>query len=99
MEEVRLINKTIEVLAERSCINVDDVTDEMVRLELVKMVINSNANPSSITAIIKELHGALTDLLKTVDDEGWVNEYTGEDRDVQRNARKALANVPREYYC
>lgn len=47
--------------------------------------------------VIKELHEALTNLLQAADDEGWINDETGEDWEEQKQARKALANTPSEY--
>ena len=44
---------------------------------------------------IIELHSALTDLLKAVDDEGWQTDDG--DYIEQINARKALSNTPNEY--
>lgn len=51
----------------------------------------------SASTVIKELHEALTNLLQAADDEGWVNDETGEDWEEQSQARKALANTPSEY--
>ena len=51
----------------------------------------------SASTVIKELHKALTNLLQAADDEGWVNDDTGKDWEEQSQARKALANTPREY--
>lgn len=51
----------------------------------------------SESTVIKELHEALTNLLKAADDECWVNDETGEDWKEQSQARKALANVPEKY--
>ena len=44
---------------------------------------------------VKSLHTALTNLLQATDDEGW-NNY-GEDWEEQKEARKALAQVPEKY--
>ena len=51
----------------------------------------------SASTVIKELHEALTNLLQAADDEGWINDETGEDWEEQSQARKALANVPKKY--
>lgn len=51
----------------------------------------------SASTVINELHEALTNLLQAADDEGWVNDETGEDWEEQSQARKALANVPEKY--
>lgn len=51
----------------------------------------------SASTVIKELHEALTNLLQAADDEGWINDETGEDWEEQEQARKALAKTPSEY--
>ena len=46
---------------------------------------------------VKSLHTALTNLLQATDDEGWNNE--GEDWEEQLEARRVLAQTPKEYLC
>ena len=62
--------------------------------EVVKKI---NLHIMNESTIIKELYDALTNLLQATDDEGWVNDETGEDWEEQEQARKALANTPIEY--
>jgi hypothetical protein len=66
--------------------NLKDSTEQVLTIPVV-----------SASTIIKELHEALTNLLQAADDEGWINDETGEDWEEQAQARKALANVPEKY--
>ena len=51
----------------------------------------------SASTIIKKLHETLKNLLQATDDEGWVNDETGEDWEEQSQARKVLSNTPEKY--
>ena len=66
--------------------NTDELNEKALRIADV-----------SASAIIKELHEALKNLLQAADDEGWVNDETGEDWEEQAQARRALSNVPDMY--
>jgi hypothetical protein len=47
-ERTKLINRTIQYIAERKCISIDDVTDEMIMLELADIVVKNCSIPNVV---------------------------------------------------